>query len=122
MIVTGHDVDYDDSQRTTYQGRPYTGTVQESAGSGQLLAESNYLEGIEHGVSRTYYMTGQVKQERWYEYGRYSGTHRYWHENGRLEKELIYEDGKLVDRHAWAEDGTPVDPRTHRPLSQGSDG
>jgi len=119
MRVSVDDTDMDDQQRVLYNGEPFSGTVCETGKDDQLIAETEYRDGVQDGVSREYYPNGQLEAEEQYDFGHPQGLLRYWYPNGRLREEKVVDSGRLLQGRQWAEDGTPIDPNTGEPLPQG---
>jgi len=76
-------------------------------GSGGLVQEGRYLNGLPDGLVTTYYESGKKAVEVQFHLGKQHGTLRAWYENGRMMQEDDWDDGMQhgVTRK-WFEDGT----------------
>lgn len=66
----------------------------------------SYFNGEPHGLSRTWYPSGQLRKEETYSYGKIQGLARGWWENGNLQYEATYVGDKEVSGKSFREDGT----------------
>ena len=62
--------------------------------NGQLWSETEYKNGIKHGMSRNWRENGQLFYEEEYKHGIKHGMSRNWHENGQLQCETEYKKWK----------------------------
>jgi hypothetical protein len=97
--------------------------------SGRVLRETHVLNGLLHGVSRTWHRNGQLALLECYRSGKLhgvcgawtekgsllgkfemlfgTGTQRHWHSNGQLRLEIPSIDGRFHGRvRQWLRDGT----------------
>ncbi|MFI0967433.1 toxin-antitoxin system YwqK family antitoxin [Streptomyces sp. NPDC021080] len=98
----------------TYQGRLFTGeTVEKNARTGQVVAMTTYVEGLEDGPLREWYADGTERAEGQCRKGIPYGRWRERHPNGRLAVEKEYgTHGRVRSVKAWSESGEPIDDRT----------
>lgn len=64
--------------------------------NGQILSESNYLNGELHGLSREYYENGQILSESNYINGELNGPSGEYYEDGQIQAEANYANGELI--------------------------
>lgn len=76
---------------------------------------SEELDGTKfHGISRFWFITGQIMLEARYSYGKRNGYSRSWYENGNLKVEENYKDGlKDGNARSWFENGKKWMDYTH---------
>ena len=76
---------------------------------------SEELDGSKfHGVTRFWFITGQIMLEARYSYGKRNGISRSWYENGNLKVEENYKDGlKDGNARSWFENGKKWMDYTH---------
>ena len=71
--------------------------------NGTLLT---YLNGSLHGISESYYITGEIKYSCLYSYGHKNGEERFYHQNGQLQSLSKYDYGKQIgELIRWNEKG-----------------
>jgi len=61
------------------------------------MSEDYYVDGKEHGISKTWYENGQLKSEITYKFGKYDGNLTLWKNNGQLELKAEYKNGQLIN-------------------------
>lgn len=100
------DLVHDDDGRMLLDGQLFSGVAVERWPSGAPVSEIPFLQGLQHGVMRSWYSDGSKWSETDYRNGCVVGMHREWHENGalRLEEE-IQEKGRRTRVARWDEDG-----------------
>lgn len=97
-----------DDLRLEYRGAPFTGEVVTSH-EDRLLSQSFYVDGVQHGVDRKWWMDGQAKSEGEVRNGVPVGVYREWHRNGQLAVEKDFDDnGNLRGVRKWDADGNLV--------------
>ncbi len=89
---------------TVWQGQPFTGIVYAVTPDGQL-GEIEYVAGVQHGLARDWYPSGQLHSEDTYVNGQARGLCREWFENGALKKEQVIENAILLQERIWDEAG-----------------
>lgn len=100
--------DYD-GRVTDNDGNPFTGICyEEGPNSGMLLSETEYANGLKHGIDRTWYHNGQLESEGALWRGLPHGDDRYWHLNGRLHTWIRWELRYALERMDWNENGVLV--------------
>ena len=68
-----------------YYNQPFTGVVYENySGTSQVLAESEYKDGILDGRQAEYWENGNIKEECFQKYDYYIGSFKRWNEQGEL--------------------------------------
>lgn len=60
---------------------------------GKILVQSDYVDGIEQGVSKDYYFNGKLKWEEDHLNGKLNGVSKVYYPNGKLCAEYVYKDG-----------------------------
>jgi TonB family protein len=74
--------------------------------NGQLLSQSNYVNGKQDGKSQTWYDDGKLKREMTFSNGQIEGKSLSWYNNGQLQSEATYVNGKIQGRSvSWYENG-----------------
>ena len=92
-----------------YRGTvPYSGVLREAFPDGGDWRVASYLNGMQHGLTSTYYANGQLRDVRSYQnntgYGRHFG---YW-ENGTMKFDFFYlNDRREGIQQQWYESGKP---------------
>ena len=102
-----------------YKDQPFTGIAEEylgSAGAQYLYNETEFVDGLQHGLSRIYSETNQLLVEKTIYKGVAHGVQREWHDSGRLACEAIYDRGYCVRRIKWDEEGTEIEQYELRQL------
>jgi antitoxin component YwqK of YwqJK toxin-antitoxin module len=89
----------------TWQGKPFTGIAYEKTDDGQIISERTYIEGLEDGPERTWYLDGQLESESGNKWNRAHGYYKEWYESGQLKAEGLMELGSLIWRKEWDEEG-----------------
>jgi antitoxin component YwqK of YwqJK toxin-antitoxin module len=72
---------------------PFTGTFKRSYENGDYI-ESNYLDGIKHGLKTRWYENGQKSDESNYVDGHRQGVVTNWYENGQKSVEANFVGGE----------------------------
>ncbi|WP_039941612.1 toxin-antitoxin system YwqK family antitoxin [Streptomyces himastatinicus] len=103
------EVDMDYGQRLLYQGELFTGEVEERLGDAVVSLDA-YVDGIQHGPSREWYMDGTLRSEGTAHMGCPVGVSRTWHPNGTLASERLFtENGQaILEDLQWDEEGQPT--------------
>lgn len=104
---------------TFYEGRPFEGFACEFSDGGRVREETEFRQGTQTGVSRTYDEMGALCLEEHFDHGNLHGLLRAWHTNGQLAREAEYEFSVLMRDRTWDEHGKttldhqidPSDPR-----------
>ncbi|MFJ7968383.1 toxin-antitoxin system YwqK family antitoxin [Streptomyces sp. NPDC096324] len=101
-------------QSLTHQGQLFTGdTVEENPRTGQVVAMTIYVEGVEDGPPREWYSDGADRAEGRCRRGIPYGRWRDWHPNGQLALEKEYgARGMVRSIKKWSENGELIDDRT----------
>jgi hypothetical protein len=81
----------------SYDDDPYDG-----------LWEVSYVDGLQEGPERAWYLSGQLKSETMFRADMRHGHDREYREDGTLASETIYEYGVRVNSRTFAEDGSVV--------------
>lgn len=82
-----------------YQGKPFTGVIEEFYSNGNLAGETECKEGYTEGVQRLYYEDGRLERDCSKRHNHFYGTSRYWDESGNLLLHVEYDsNGKEVRR------------------------
>lgn len=61
--------------------------------SGEIISQSNYVDGLLHGKYKTWYLNGQQECECNCFRNRIEGDYKSWYENGQIMEHSIYLDG-----------------------------
>ncbi len=113
------------SGRHTFEGEPFSGVAFSVWANGKMEAESELRDGLNWGLSRSWYSTGAKLGEAEMRAGVLHGRAKEWHKNGQLASEGEYEFGIPLWERKWDENGgllseyelKPTD-RQHRDLEQ----
>ncbi|MFT5546936.1 toxin-antitoxin system YwqK family antitoxin, partial [Rheinheimera aquimaris] len=65
----------------------------------KLVEESYYKAGKRHGLSKTFYSSGEPREHNTYVDGQLTGPFKSWHINGMLREEGERKDGQLTGRY-----------------------
>ena len=80
------------------------GTWTEWHENGQQRAEYHFLDGVEHGVRKTWYNTGTPAEQGRFKFGLKDGVFTMWYENGTKRAETEYQKGiETGVRKTWFE-------------------
>jgi hypothetical protein len=103
------DVEWGDDLRLEYRGAPFTGEAVETV-AGLVIGQSFFVDGIENGMHREWWMNGRLKAEGEIRSNTGLGTYREWHENGQLATEKNFDGmGHLVTVRTWDAAGNPIE-------------
>lgn len=91
-----------------HQETPFTGIAFELGRTGTLEAETEYLDGLRHGLQKMWYPDGAIASEGTFQNDVIHGTFREWHPDGTLALEQVGEFGILLSEKAWDERGQVV--------------
>ncbi|MFQ6395624.1 toxin-antitoxin system YwqK family antitoxin [Nocardia sp. KC 131] len=106
MRVPLDDAEFDDGDRLTYRGQPFTGIAVEADEDG-VLAESSFRVGVQDGPERSFREDGSVSVENIYQFGIIREGRR-WHGNGLLAYEMHADEfGRMQSEQRWDADGNP---------------
>ena len=64
-----------------------------------IISEEHYKNGMLHGISKTFYLSGKITETLSYENNMLNGVAKRYDSNGTLISEVTYKDGKL---NGWA--------------------
>lgn len=106
LLETG--IDWDDLEYQEYvvylHGEPFTGTAIETL-EGHLLSQTEFVNGFQHGISRTWSATGQLLIDENLYRGILHGTKRTWYPDGKIATKSAYDRGHCLYQISWDEDG-----------------
>ncbi len=91
---------------------PFTGIAFELSGSGELVCEVSYVDGIREGITKEYFPNGSVESQDAYSNGSKHGDCWRWDGAGRKRLREVYEHSILVEAQEWDAQGSLV--RTYR--------
>ncbi len=91
----------EDGHLNLLSGKPFTGMAYERSLDGTMVCEVTFVKGVETGVTRDWYPSGQLAVEEDYLNGVRHGLSVQWHPNGRLKSEAQYECSILVKEETW---------------------
>lgn len=94
-----------DSDIRCFNGIPFTGIGFELFDNGELRAESEYKDGLEHNICKEWYSNGQLKQKTECKRGMKHGSSFAFFEDGEKKVESHYEWGIELDYIEWSHDG-----------------
>jgi antitoxin component YwqK of YwqJK toxin-antitoxin module len=102
------DIEYiDRSAVITYKNKPFTGIAFELEKE-QVVSETTYVEGVENGPIKLWYLNGQLEFSGTNRWNRFHGPAKTWYQSGQLKYESLYESGYLVRRKEWDEEGNLI--------------
>ena len=87
---------------------PYKGKIYELYKNGRKLAEGNYKDGKQEGLTVAWHENGLKKAEANFNDGKQEGLAVKWHENGLKAGESDWKDGKKISSKYWNNKGEPV--------------
>lgn len=89
-------------------GKVFSGFVKESYSPNQVKAVFCFLNGKQHGLTKSYYLDGKLKDCRSYKDGKSYGRHYGYWENGNQKFDFIYFNDKREGlQKQWYESGSP---------------
>ncbi|WP_309890766.1 hypothetical protein [Archangium sp.] len=103
--VDFEELDVGDEQLIVWKDQPFTGIAVEFFPDGGLCSEVPHLDGVIHGLVRTWHASGQLKKEANLWQGGLHGYERNWDEQGRLVSETLGELGIGIAEKRWDEQG-----------------
>ena len=77
--------------------------------NGQKKAEGNWKDGKQEGLAVKWHENGQKAVENNWKYSKQEGLAVGWHENGLKAGESDWKDGKKISSKYWNNKGEPVD-------------
>lgn len=102
-------------------GNPFTGICyEEHPISKRVVSETEYVDGLKHGIERRCNADGNLESEGHFWQGMAHGDDRYWYQNGQLRIWIHWELSHEVERMDWSEDGVLMQHRTLTPEEQSS--
>ena len=78
------DIDFDDDYSYSYHGVLFSGIACEYDEHGKLVAELTMKNGVQEGLSSTFFPAGSKQSEKRYHNNTLHGESREWFENGNL--------------------------------------
>ncbi|MGW8554129.1 toxin-antitoxin system YwqK family antitoxin [Streptomyces tubercidicus] len=106
MLVEHEDTYLDDDMRVHYEGELLTGEVIHRDGTGRMVAQISYVEGVPSGPQAEWHSDGSKKNEGQTRYGLAIGEWRKWYPNGQLAAHSVFSsEGCLKSRKEWDEEG-----------------
>ncbi len=87
-------------------GELFTGVAFEKNGPCGIASEVTYVDGLQEGLARDRYPSGQMKASTWYRGGVQHGEEKEWYSDGSRKLEAAYEFGILLEKKTWSDDGT----------------
>ncbi|UOD29384.1 hypothetical protein INH39_28925 [Massilia violaceinigra] len=93
-----------------YNGKPFSGVGFDpfSDGSG-VEYETEYVDGLTHGMNRKWYKNGKLAYEVHYSYGIKHGKEMRWFDSGVVKLTAYFEYGVEVESTTWNEAGAIVE-------------
>lgn len=102
------ELDYDYKElATTYQGKRFSGISCEIEPPGNRV-EVTFANGVPHGPTRVFSRSGQLIEESYYQFGTQHGPSMEWDENGQKKRLRKFERGILVEEIEWDASGKPI--------------
>ncbi len=92
-----------------FDQHPVTAVIVEHFANGRLARSSAFENGLQHGITRTWYADGSVESERTYQHGEKNGVHYGWWQNGNKQYEYHFANGAYDGFFKeWYENGKPL--------------
>jgi len=83
----------------SYQGKPFTGVIEEFYANGNLAGEIECKDGYTDGIQKSYHVSGKLERECSKRHNRYYSTYKSWDESGNLLLHIEFDNnGKEVRR------------------------
>jgi antitoxin component YwqK of YwqJK toxin-antitoxin module len=109
VMIDFEDLNYNfENDSYWYENKPFTGTAT-SFYNGKLYSIDQYVDGYEHGISKTFYKSSKLEKQVQMKYGNVHGTKRIWYENGVLKSESSHARGILLERKSWDKEGNLIE-------------
>lgn len=91
-----------------FNQKPFTGIAIETIGK-QLQSQTDFLNGIQHGRSRTWAENGQILTEEQLYEGVLHGEKSTWYQTGELASKSIYDRGHCLYQISWDQNGNVLE-------------
>jgi antitoxin component YwqK of YwqJK toxin-antitoxin module len=105
LRVPDDEIEYDNDLTYSYRGKPFTGVSYDDV-PGHGLSEVSYVDGLQDGPARDWYVSGQPKSETLFRRNVRHGLSRVFREDGTLASEEIWDLGIHIRSSIFGEDGT----------------
>jgi antitoxin component YwqK of YwqJK toxin-antitoxin module len=102
------DVEFNDDYSYSYRGKAFSGVACEYDDNSKLIAELTFENGIQEGVSRWFFSSGQKRSEKCYHFNTLHGEGREWFEDGNLRERTLHEFGVLIEKDTWDADSNSI--------------
>ncbi len=112
LRVDFDELEWDADRGAFWQGQPFTGITYDCTPQGPITGEYSYVDGVQTGLSREWYLSGAQKTAAMYRHGSLNGSYQAWFENGQLQQEAEYELSILLKSRRWDETGQLVQEYT----------
>lgn len=107
-----------DDEVTLYNGKPFSGVGFYAFADRQGIEyETEYVNGLIHGVDRKWHKNGKLAYEVPCCYGIKHGKEMHWFHDGTVKSTINYEFGVKIDSMVWNEAGKLLE---HVEISPGS--
>ncbi|MFC4157920.1 toxin-antitoxin system YwqK family antitoxin [Chitinimonas lacunae] len=98
-----------DGELVIHNGKPFTGFGFDPFPNGHGVEyETEYRNGLPHGLKRKWYESGQLEYEISCINGVKHGEERHWFASGAIKLIANYEYGVKIESKAWSDDGELV--------------
>jgi len=104
MRVNSDDIELTDEGAYLFNGRPFTGIGFDLDADGRIWSELEFVDGRQTGVTKGY-ERGRLIRETQFLNGVYHGVHRQFDDDGCVEAEEVYEHGICLCRFRRNIDG-----------------
>ena len=100
-------VDYEDLEPSEdylvmeYEGMPFSGVAFEYGQNGEVITETNFVDGQKSGVSKEWSSSGILIREQSFLLDALHGPSREWYDNGKPKLDGVYELGVCVKEKEW---------------------
>lgn len=83
----------------TYQGKPFTGIIEDYFfDTGKLAGETEYVDGYQDGIETTYYQNGKIAAYIVSRNNKLHGECKSWDDAGNLISDSLWKDGELIKK------------------------
>lgn len=92
-----------------FDNRPLNAVIVEHFPNGRMARSSTFKNGLQHGMTRTWYSDGNLESERSYKRGEKDGLHTGWWQNGHKQYEYHFTNGAYEGSFKeWYANGRPL--------------
>ncbi len=101
-------IEFNDDYSYTYNGVLFTGIAYEIDAASHLIGEITFVNGVQEGLTRTWFPSGARQAERNLRRNAFHGPGLEWYESGKIKERTLHESGITLERDVWDEGGTLI--------------